>query len=208
MLETVVQYGTGKAAAIGQFAAGKTGTTSNYGDAWFVGWDSKYTVAVWVGYPDKLVPMTTSFNGGPVLGGTFPALIWHDFMSSAIGIDKTRAEHAQQAALEKKEGKKVKAGSGEGEEGAGGSGESSSAAPSEAHGQSTGSSSGGTSKGGGKSSAPSAGTEPNGGGGEKATAPEQRTPAAPQAETPAPSSSATPESSSPASPTGGVSPGG
>ena len=47
----------GKAAAIGQFAAGKTGTTSNFGDAWFVGWDSKYTVAVWVGYPDKLVPM-------------------------------------------------------------------------------------------------------------------------------------------------------
>ena len=65
MLETVVQYGTGRAAAIGQFAAGKTGTTSNYGDAWFVGWDSKYTVAVWVGYPDKLVPMTTDFNGGP-----------------------------------------------------------------------------------------------------------------------------------------------
>ena len=41
MLETVLQYGTGKAAAIGQFAAGKTGTTSNYGDAWFVGWDSQ-----------------------------------------------------------------------------------------------------------------------------------------------------------------------
>ena len=50
MLETVLQYGTAKAAAIGEFAAGKTGTTSNYGDAWFIGWDSKYTVAVWVGY--------------------------------------------------------------------------------------------------------------------------------------------------------------
>jgi penicillin-binding protein 1A len=94
MLETVLQYGTGKAAAIGQFAAGKTGTTSNYGDAWFVGWDSKYTVAVWVGYPDKLVPMTTDFNGTPVLGGTFPALIWHDFMTAALGIDKTRAEQS------------------------------------------------------------------------------------------------------------------
>ena len=94
ILETVIQYGTGKAAAIGQFAAGKTGTTSNYGDAWFVGWDSKYTVAVWVGYPDHLVPMLTDFNGQPVMGGTFPALIWHDFMTSALRIDKTRAEEA------------------------------------------------------------------------------------------------------------------
>ena len=65
MLETVLQYGTGRAAAIGQFAAGKTGTTSNYGDAWFVGWDSKYTVAVWVGYPDSLVPMTTAVQRRP-----------------------------------------------------------------------------------------------------------------------------------------------
>ncbi len=94
MLETVLQYGTGKAAALGQFAAGKTGTTSNYGDAWFVGWDSKYTVAVWVGYPNKLIPMTNDFDGGPVLGGTFPALIWHAFMTSALQIDRARAEAA------------------------------------------------------------------------------------------------------------------
>jgi len=94
VLETVVQYGTGRAAAIGQFAAGKTGTTTNYGDAWFVGYDSKYTVAVWVGYPNKLIPMTSDFNGGPVLGGTFPALIWHDFMLAGIGIEKERAESA------------------------------------------------------------------------------------------------------------------
>ena len=93
MLETVLQYGTAKAAAIGEFAAGKTGTTSNYGDAWFVGWNHKYTVAVWVGYPNSLVPMTTEFNGTPVLGGTFPALIWHDFMTSALSIEKARAEH-------------------------------------------------------------------------------------------------------------------
>ena len=39
MLETVLQYGTAHDAAIGQFAAGKTGTTSNYGDAWFIGWE-------------------------------------------------------------------------------------------------------------------------------------------------------------------------
>jgi penicillin-binding protein 1A len=94
MLETVLQYGTGKAAAIGQFAAGKTGTTSNYGDAWFVGWDSKYTVAVWVGFPNKLVSMSSDFNGGPVLGGTFPALIWHEFMTSTLQIEQERSEHA------------------------------------------------------------------------------------------------------------------
>jgi penicillin-binding protein 1A len=94
MLQTVLQYGTARSAAIGQFAAGKTGTTSNYGDAWFVGWDSRYTVAVWVGYPTRLTPMTTDFNGSPVLGGTFPALIWHDFMTSALNLDKARATHA------------------------------------------------------------------------------------------------------------------
>jgi penicillin-binding protein 1A len=94
MLEAVVQYGTGTAAAIGQFAAGKTGTTTNYGDAWFVGWDSKYTAAVWVGYPTHLVAMTTDFNGKPVLGGTFPALIWHQFMVSSLQIEKARSEHS------------------------------------------------------------------------------------------------------------------
>jgi penicillin-binding protein 1A len=94
MLQTVLEYGTARAAAIGQFAAGKTGTTSNYGDAWFIGWDSRYTVAVWVGYPNSLVPMTTQFQNGPVLGGTFPALIWHNFIVNAMSIDKARAEHA------------------------------------------------------------------------------------------------------------------
>jgi penicillin-binding protein 1A len=92
MLETVLEYGTGRAAAIGQFAAGKTGTTSNFGDAWFVGWDRKYTVAVWVGYPNRLIPMTTDFGGQPVFGGTFPALIWHNFMLSALQIEKERGE--------------------------------------------------------------------------------------------------------------------
>ncbi|MGH2833393.1 MAG: transglycosylase domain-containing protein, partial [Solirubrobacteraceae bacterium] len=93
MLETVLQYGTARAAALGEFAAGKTGTTSNYGDAWFVGWNHKYTVAVWVGYPNKLVPMTTQFEGGPVFGGTFPALIWHNFMVSAKQLEYELANH-------------------------------------------------------------------------------------------------------------------
>ncbi|MGA9874424.1 MAG: transglycosylase domain-containing protein [Solirubrobacteraceae bacterium] len=98
VLETVLEYGTAKSSALGQFAAGKTGTTSNYGDAWFVGWDSKYTVAVWVGFPNSLVPMTTEYDGGPVLGGTFPAMIWHNFMTSAIQVEHERAEHAAASA--------------------------------------------------------------------------------------------------------------
>lgn len=91
MLEAVIAHGTGTSAAIGQFAAGKTGTTSNYVDAWFVGWDSKYTVAVWVGYPQGAKPMTTAYDGAPVYGGTFPALIWKDFMLSAIDIEREEA---------------------------------------------------------------------------------------------------------------------
>ncbi len=60
---------------------------------------------MWVGYPNGLVPMTTEFDGGPVLGGTFPALIWHDFMISALHIDKTRAEQAAAAAAARATGK-------------------------------------------------------------------------------------------------------
>jgi len=87
MLEGVVSQGTGTQAAIsGVDVVGKTGTTTNYADAWFVGWTPQLTTAVWVGFPDRLVPMTTLYNGGPVEGGSFPAIIWHDFMSSAVQI--------------------------------------------------------------------------------------------------------------------------
>jgi penicillin-binding protein 1A len=88
IMQTVIQRGTGKRAGLadGTFAAGKTGTTENSGDAWFVGFTDRLTVAVWVGYPDKLKPMLTEFGGRPVEGGTFPALIWHDFMTGANKI--------------------------------------------------------------------------------------------------------------------------
>jgi penicillin-binding protein 1A len=92
IMTTVVSQGTGKRAALGpgQFAAGKTGTTENSGDAWFVGFNDRWTVAVWVGYADKLKPMLTEFAGQPVEGGTYPALIWHDFMVAADAIADDR----------------------------------------------------------------------------------------------------------------------
>jgi penicillin-binding protein 1A len=87
LLTGVVQHGTGTAAEIsGVDVAGKTGTTTNYADAWFVGWTPQLTTAVWVGYPNKLVPMTSAYNGAPVEGGTYPAIIWHSFMVPALQI--------------------------------------------------------------------------------------------------------------------------
>jgi penicillin-binding protein 1A len=85
ILQSVVQRGTGVEAQIpGVVIAGKTGTTEDFGDAWFVGWTKQYTVAVWVGYPDKFEPMRTEYRGGPVSGGTFPAGIWKTFMESLL----------------------------------------------------------------------------------------------------------------------------
>ena len=90
IMHGVVVSGTGVEANVASWAAGKTGTTENYGDAWFVGFTDKLTVAVWVGYPDKLKYMKTEYHGGPVAGGTYPAQIWHDFMNEAIAIDQQR----------------------------------------------------------------------------------------------------------------------
>ena len=85
LLQGVVRSGTGKAAALpDRPVAGKTGTTENYGDAWFVGYTPQLAVAVWVGYPNELRPMLTEFHGRPVAGGTFPALIWKSFMEQAL----------------------------------------------------------------------------------------------------------------------------
>ena len=90
ILQQVVLRGTGTAAQIGEFAAGKTGTTENYGDAWFVGFNRDLTIAVWVGYADKLKPMETEYGGKPVAGGTYPAEIWRDVMRAWIDIRDER----------------------------------------------------------------------------------------------------------------------
>ncbi len=86
ILQQVVRAGTGERAALpdGRPVAGKTGTTENYGDAWFVGYTPQLVAAVWVGYPNRLVPMLTEFHGRAVAGGTFPAEIWRTFMEKAL----------------------------------------------------------------------------------------------------------------------------
>jgi penicillin-binding protein 1A len=96
LLEGVVQSGTATRAQIpGVFIAGKTGTTENYGDAWFVGWTRDITVAVWVGYPDELRPMQTEYAGEPVAGGTYPALIFKDFVEQAMALGYGRREEPE-----------------------------------------------------------------------------------------------------------------
>jgi len=215
MLETVLQYGTAKSAALDEFAAGKTGTTSNYVDAWFVGYNHKYTVAVWVGYPEGARPMTTDYDGGPVLGGTFPALIWHDFMTSAMQIDKTRAEESAAAAAARSGGKaKGTSGTSSAEElvpSAGGS--SGTPAPSEQKTEHHASPNTGAGTGGGAGGEAGGGTGGGGGaagtGEHGAATPAPATPAAPV--TPAPSAPQTPATPAPAeappSSKGGGSPG-
>ena len=84
ILEENVLYGTGTAAYFGRPAAGKTGTTDNHADAWFVGYTPTLDAAVWVGYPQGEVPMT-NVHGIAVSGGSFPAQIWHAFMQPALG---------------------------------------------------------------------------------------------------------------------------
>ncbi|MDQ3723734.1 MAG: transglycosylase domain-containing protein, partial [Actinomycetota bacterium] len=104
ILESVVKLGTAKAASLGKVRAwGKTGTTENYGDAWFVGATDKYTVAVWVGYPRGARPMRSEFRGEPVAGGTFPAHIWHDFMVSVIQAEQDRRKRQCEREAQKRE---------------------------------------------------------------------------------------------------------
>jgi penicillin-binding protein 1A len=76
--------GTGTAAYTGcPGQAGKTGTTDNFTDAWFVGYQPNVSISVWVGYPESNAISMTSVHGISVAGGTFPAQIWHAFYNNA-----------------------------------------------------------------------------------------------------------------------------
>src|SRR5690606_4175413 len=86
MAGTVEVGGTAKKAAFGWPSAGKTGTSQNSRDAWFVGYTANLTTGVWFG----------NDNGSPmkkVTGGTLPAQAWHEFMLAAHeGVPVRRSE--------------------------------------------------------------------------------------------------------------------
>ena len=85
MMREVVTSGTGKRAKVsGYDIAGKTGTTSDYRDAWFVGYTGGFVTAVWTGKDDN-----TSMKG--VTGGGAPATIWRSFMAQALPRLKAQA---------------------------------------------------------------------------------------------------------------------
>jgi membrane peptidoglycan carboxypeptidase len=85
MLRGVVTGGTGRAAALpGRPVAGKTGTAQEYQSAFFNGYTPQMATSVWVGFTPKPVPMRHQNGGRPVFGGTFPAMIFHDYMAAAL----------------------------------------------------------------------------------------------------------------------------
>jgi len=86
ILQSVISGGTGTHAATGGYAWGKTGTTENYGDAWFCGGSEHFTSCVWVGYPDSVKSMETEYGGSPVAGGTYPAEIWSRIIQALEAI--------------------------------------------------------------------------------------------------------------------------
>lgn len=77
MLMNVPIAGTGRKAYIGRPMAGKTGTSSDYKDAWFIGFTPQLVTGVWVGNDDNALM-------NKVTGGNLPAMIWHDYMINAM----------------------------------------------------------------------------------------------------------------------------
>jgi penicillin-binding protein 1A len=89
ILEDNVLYGTGTRAGFGRPAAGKTGTTDEHADAWFVGYTPELATAVWMGYTGGEIPML-SVHGIAVSGGSFPAEIWRLFMEPVLAAAPVR----------------------------------------------------------------------------------------------------------------------
>ncbi len=90
LLRDVVVAGTGRGAAIPGFAAGKTGTSQDYRDAWFVGFNDSLVVGVWVGNDDNS-PMKR------VTGGSLPAAIWRQFVTAATPLVAQQSQIAAAA---------------------------------------------------------------------------------------------------------------
>jgi penicillin-binding protein 1A len=79
MMKDVINYGTGMRANIGRPAAGKTGTSNDYKDAWFIGYTPQLVSGVWVGFDD----MRRSLGSGEA-GGRAAAPIWSNFMKNTL----------------------------------------------------------------------------------------------------------------------------
>ena len=80
ILKQNVTSGTGTSAQIGCPVAGKTGTTDNFTDAWFVGYTPNLSTSVWVGFPNRRVEMYPPVTPINVAGGTYPAQIFGRYM--------------------------------------------------------------------------------------------------------------------------------
>ncbi len=91
ILTGVVQQGTGRNADIGRPVAGKTGTSEDYGDAWFVGYTPDLAASVWMGYSDtRNRPLRDIKGTSIVYGGTIPARTFNAFMTDALqGVPPT-----------------------------------------------------------------------------------------------------------------------
>jgi penicillin-binding protein 1A len=90
VLRGVVTSGTGTRAAIGSPVAGKTGTTQNNVDAWFVGYTPGLSTAVWMGHPEGQIGMENVHGVARVSGGTLPAEIFSRYMTGAVGSNPER----------------------------------------------------------------------------------------------------------------------